>query len=232
MTNIQTMQVPFGIKNYWRMFKSKGIRLPIYYFFEAHLFDILHGTDTHKWLPKAFINSKTVITSEASIYMASWTNEVKRSFRTLNDMLGVAFENYTFIDVGCGKGKVTIIWESCCRSQGRRQEIYGLELLEDLIPIAQSNYMKIHGEPGKFLVKDASDINPIEFGKKFILYLYNPFNENILERMIRKFSNYETVIVYNNPVHGDLLLSKGYEVIAGSNGFHGNLHTIIFRRCI
>ncbi len=225
-------KVPFGLLNYWRMYKSKGIKLPIYYFFEAHLFDILYGTDTHKWLPKEYLDSENSATDDSSIYMASWTNEVKRIFRSLNDSMGDQFEKYTFIDVGCGKGKVGIIWESCCRSHGRKQDIFGLDLVEELIPIAESNHKKIFGSRGKYLVQDASKINPEQFGNRFILYLYNPFNENILSKMIGRFTSYETIVVYNNPVHGDFLLSKGYSIILSNNGFHGNLHTNVYRRNI
>ena len=48
--------------------------------------------------------------------------------------------------------------------------------------------------------------------------------------MLDKFSNFEHLIVYNNPVHSEFLKKNGYEIIFEHNGFHGNLHTIGFKK--
>jgi len=60
--------------------------------------------------------------------------------------------------------------------------------------------------------------------------LYNPFDDYILGKMLDKFSNFEHLIVYNNPVHSEFLKKNGYEIIFEHNGFHGNLHTIGFKK--
>lgn len=110
--------VPFGFKNYLRMFRSKGIKLPVYYFFQAHLYDLIHGVDTHKWLPKTYLESDAALNkNEYYIYMASWTCEIKNIFEKIKSYLGKNFSEYTFIDIGCGKGKVPIVWNQCCINQ-------------------------------------------------------------------------------------------------------------------
>ena len=48
----------FSFKDYYRMYKSRGLRLPVYYFFENHLFDLLNNTDTNVWLPKIHYSEK------------------------------------------------------------------------------------------------------------------------------------------------------------------------------
>lgn len=222
--------VPFSFVNYWRMLKAKGIKLPIYYFFQAHMFDLLHGVDTHKWLPKTYLKNELDNYEHISMYMASWTSEIKNIFKTLNKILSSEFEKYTFIDIGCGKGKVGIIWDICCKKNGLKQEIYGIDLLEELILIAEKNSLKILGSKGNYFTQDVTKINPSKFGNKFILYLYNPFDEFILRKMLDKFSDFDTLIVYNNPVHSDFLKKNGWEVIFEHNGFHGNLHTIGFKK--
>jgi hypothetical protein len=45
-------KVNFGFPDYWRIFKKYGPRLPLTYFLEAHLFDLIHKTNTQTWLPK------------------------------------------------------------------------------------------------------------------------------------------------------------------------------------
>ena len=220
--------VPFSFINYWRMYKTKGIKLPLYYFFQAHLFDLINGTDTHKWLPKKYIENEVANFEHVGIYLASWTSEVKKIFKKLNYILGSDFEKYTFIDIGCGKGKVGIIWNILCKNYCKKQSIFGVDLLEELIVIAENNHLKILGSKGKYLAQDVTKINPTEFGNKFILYLYNPFDDFILGKMLEKFEKYETLIVYNNPVYSDFLLGNGYSILFEHNGFHGNLHTIGF----
>jgi len=141
-TERESNSVPFSFVNYWRMYKAKVIKLPIYYFFQAHIFDLLHGVDTHKWLPKTYLKKELDNYENVSMYMASWTSEVKNIFKTLNKILGSEFEKYTFIDIGCGKGKVGIIWDICCKKIGKKQEIYGIDLLEELILIAEKKLLK------------------------------------------------------------------------------------------
>lgn len=224
-----TSSVPFSFINYWKMYQAKGIKLPIYYFFQAHLFDLIYKTDTHKWLPKNFVKNEKYDSNNASIYMASWTSEIKKIFKTLSKLLGADFENYTFIDIGCGKGKVGIVWNMCCDKQNKEQHIFGVDLLEELISIAKSNHKKVIGTEGRYFTQDITEINPSKFGNKFILYLYNPFNDVILKKMLEKFSNFETLIVYNNPVYSDTLINNGYTKFFEHKGFHGNLHTIGFK---
>jgi len=137
--SINSHKVPFGITDYFRMYKSKGIKLPIYYFFQAHLFDLIHGVDTHKWLPKQYEDkNKVYASSHNHIYMASWTCEIKRVFNRLHRILGKHFEDYTFIDIGCGKGKVGVVWTKCCIKLGITQKIIGIDINQDLIEIART----------------------------------------------------------------------------------------------
>jgi SAM-dependent methyltransferase len=131
--------------------------------------------------------------------MESWTSEIKNIFKTLNKILDSEFEKYTFIDIGCGKGKVGIIWTICCRKLGKKQEIFGIDLLEEIIVIAKKNSLKILVSEGKNLTQDVIKINPSEFGKKFILYLYNPFDDfvfdNIPNDVIRFFNELIEVVI-------------------------------------
>ncbi|WP_108647146.1 methyltransferase domain-containing protein [Polynucleobacter rarus] len=222
----------FTFKNYYRMFKAKGIRLPFYYFFQAHFFDLYYGVDTHLWLPKDYIKQNNENLKYAEIYMASWTNEVKRIFKRVEKILGDTFINYKFIDIGCGKGKVGIIWTKLCSNKNIKQDIFGLDIVPELIEIAQQNHLKIYGTKGNYYIKDVTEINPKEYGQKFILYLYNPFDQFILNKLLIKFKEYETIIIYTNPVHHEFVLKYGFSKIFEHKGFHGNLNTITYKNQI
>lgn len=227
---INEEKVSFSIKNYWRMYRARGIRLPIYYFFQSHLFDLLYGTDTHKWLPKNYASVNPENFEHAEMYMASWTCEVIKTYKTLYRMLGPQLKDYVFIDIGCGKGKVGIIWQDCCYKYSIEQKIFGLDILDELVLCAKENHNKFFKSNGNYAVLDATKINPLEFGRKFILYMYNPFDEFILEKVLERFDDFDALVIYNNPVHSDVLLNMGYKKFFEHNGFHPNLHTIGFKK--
>ena len=222
-------RVPFSILNYWRMYKARGARLPFYYFFQAHAFDLIHKTDTHKWLPKEYIAHPFENFDNCGMYMASWDCEIKTIFHRTKDLVK-NFSEYTFIDIGCGKGKVTILWALECLKIGLKQKIYGIDILPELIEIAKANHAKVLGNDGNFFCEDATKIVPHDYGDKFILYLYNPFDDFVIDKMLDRFSSDDTLIIYNNPVHASFIIKKGWTPIFEKNGFHPNLHTIIFAR--
>ena len=59
------------------MAKSRGLKLPIKYFLENHLFDIINRTDTHRWLPKEYYKENLNNIDHGVLYMSSWTSILK-----------------------------------------------------------------------------------------------------------------------------------------------------------
>ena len=91
------------LKNYYRMFKKRGVKLPILYFLNVHLFDILHKTDTQIWLPKHSYNKNLRNLKFGVLYMAAWTDAINWSFNFCK--LNKNFKDFKLVDIGCGKGK-------------------------------------------------------------------------------------------------------------------------------
>ena len=210
------------------MYRARGIKLPLYYFFQAHLFDWLHQTDTHTWLPKDRYQESVSNLEHGVMYMASWTSEIKRTFDSLRSLLGAHFPSYSFIDVGCGKGKVVAVWNMLCRKQLINQPVTGIDYHLGLIKIARENHQKLLGYPGHFFAEDATQTEFGKFGDHLIIYLYNPFDAVILEIMLYRLRDIPCIIIYNNPVHAQTLENHSWIVLAQHNGFHPNLHTIIY----
>jgi len=212
------------------MYKAGGIKLPLYYFSQSHLFDLIHKTNTHTWLLKENYDIALDNFEHGSMYMCSWTSEVKKIFNIVRNLLAKEFSNYTFIDVGCGKGKVAIIWKSECSKVKEKQYIIGLDYYKPLINVAQINHQIFFNEQGNYFHLDATQTNYCDFGDKIILYFYNPFDEIIMEKVLDKLHLLKTIIIYNYPVHSDLIIQKGWEIIHQHNGFHPNLRTIIYKK--
>lgn len=219
----------FGLPDYWRMLSKRGPRLPVLYFLNAHLFDLLHRTDTHVWLPKEQYASRPENFEHGVLYMSSWTREIKRSFHALRALAG-DLGMFTFVDIGCGKGKVVLLWQKLLARSGIRQTVYGIDYYPPFIATARENSGKMFSHPGNFLYADATTLDYSRFGKKLVVYLYNPFGEVILRKVLQRLKNADVFVIYNNPVHADVFPEFGYELVYEHAGLYPNSQTKIFRK--
>lgn len=98
-------------------------------------------------------------------------------------------EEYSFVDLGCGKGKVLLYNQV---TGANYKELIGVELDEDLYKIAVANTNSI---PGPIIYnKNLLDYELPE--NKCIIFVFNPTHINIwLEFLKNKTFNYDTIIV-------------------------------------
>lgn len=113
-----------------------------------------------------------------------------------------------FIDVGCGKGRVT-----CCASTYSLQKVIALDLNETLVKAAIENARRMRGCKSS-VVGVTADATQFNYQEVTVIYMYNPFGRDIMERMIAKVA--ESVaetprrirIVYANNLHEEPLLAQ------------------------
>ena len=220
------------------MFKKYGIKLPYRYFKEVHYFDISRGTNTHYWRIKdlEFDTKWTEARSDGVIYMASWTNEIKKSLNILFKFLGNKFVSFQFIDAGCGKGKPIFIYNEFIKKKriSKTYSSIGIDYSLSNINIAKDNLIKIFDKEDisqdlktEFIYSEISDFEKYISSKKLIIYMYNPFNGNTLKNFINKLSNYKCYIIYNNPKNLDFFLEKDFKLVYEFYGWHDNCSTVI-----
>ena len=87
----------FYFSSYLKIFKNRGIKSLIDEIKDNLFFDIINGTSTQIREGKSTLNYKH--------YSPAYTSLIIESIKVLN----IDFENYNFIDLGSGKGKVTLI---------------------------------------------------------------------------------------------------------------------------
>lgn len=203
----------FGIWDYWRMYQARGIQLPFKYFVETHLFDLLNNTDTHTWLPKSQHETIPENFEHGTFYMSSWSSEIQNSFHVIDKLLGDEFSEYSFIDIGCGKGKVVLTWRKACAQARKSQAIFGIDYYEPFLDIARNNNQRVFHDDGNYSYEDATKTRFQAYGDKLIIYLANPFDEFILEKVITNLSSSKSIIIYNYPVHGEIIVKHGYKLI-------------------
>ena len=116
------------------------------------------------------------------------------------------------LDIGCGKGFVLLFFSGLSFDK-----VAGIEYDEKLCRIARRNLRKTSGKI-KVYRADAADFPLYENYDTF--YLYNPFDEKILEKCIDlilaslKKCPRKLTVFYCNPVYGDVLKKKGFEEAA------------------
>lgn len=217
----------FGLIDYYRMWRRRGIRLPIAYFLNTHLFDIRNGTDTHVWLPKESYPDRPKNFEHGVLYMCSWTNTVEESTQKALDILSIAQEHAILMDIGCGKGKVVCVWS---KRFPRAIKIIGIDYSSALIRICKENLSIISAKSVEIINADATEYDyesELPQGPK-IMYLYNPFDAQIILGFLKKVNSVASIIIYNNPLHGEVLVENGFKRIYKRRGWHQNANYDIF----
>lgn len=215
----------FGLNDYVMMFKKRGVRLPINYFFQNHLFDLINNVDTHVWLPKSEFKESLENFENGVLYMSSWTNIIKESTNFCLNLLKDNPVNINLIDIGCGKGKVLCVWSKTYKNE---YPLIGIEYSKVLSDICLVNLKKINAQNYNILNCDACDLNYDNTADVNIFYLYNPFDDIILNKIIKKISNKKCIVIYNNPVYRESFIDNGFKILKEKHGWHPNAQYSIF----
>lgn len=119
-------------------------------------------------------------------------------------------ENDVFVDVGCGKGRVT-----CCACRQPIKKVVAIELNASLLRRATSNADRVRARKSEieYVWMSAEEY---DYAGATVVYLYNPFNADLMGRVMAKvLQSYECAprtirIVYANPVHEEILTRAGW----------------------
>jgi hypothetical protein len=122
---------------------------------------------------------------------------------------GFDFRNFTFIDLGSGKGRTLLM-----ASAYPFRRIIGAELLPSLNQIAQENLSKYQSDTQKCFSVESICADATEFAlplEPTVLFLFNPFPEAELKRVIanleRSLRRHPRVVyvAYHNPLLAHVL---------------------------
>ena len=235
-------QRPFGIVDYWRMFKARGIRLPVTYFLQCHLYDLIHSTDTHTQILKSWEKDTEWASerSDGTYYMSSWSGQLLKTYSFLLNHLCASFPSYQFIDLGCGKGKPSLLYRQFCQSRHIFQHYrpLGIDYSLSNIQIANENSSRLFphdSQPPEFIFDQAGNLSRYLQSKKLIIYMSNPFGEatlsnlfDTLNLLLSENALDDVIIVYNNPIHADLFSHDLWMTLSSWAGWHRFLHTNIY----
>jgi SAM-dependent methyltransferase len=142
----------------------------------------------------------------------------------LAQQTNIDFRDFTFIDLGSGKGRTLLM-----ASDYPFRRILGVELLPSLNEIAQQNLVQYQGESQKCFAResicaDATTFTLPEGG--LVIYLFNPFPESGLRRALANLEESlnqrprPIYVVYHNPQLEAVLNENGsLKRIAGTHQY-------------
>jgi hypothetical protein len=145
-------------------------------------------------------------------------------FHEMMAALNIAFEDFTFIDLGSGKGRTLLM-----ASDYPFRRIIGVELLPELNQVAQTNLQKYKSGAQKCFQLESCCADARHYAlptEQVVLYLSNPLPRTGLVRLIENLEQSleehprSVSVIYHNPIHEDVMAARPWlKRAAGTHQF-------------
>ena len=184
-------------------------------------FDTRHDVDTDGEIPVGQLGMPADIAAQAERYMPTEEGLLEAAVA----FAGIEPTRFSFVDLGCGKGRPLIL-----AAQLRFRRLIGVEIVPALANIARANLAQL-GVAAEVHTGDAARfVFPPE---PVVLFLFNPFKAAAIGAVIealRAARSPELVVIYHAPEHGELLDASGFLTRLGSpRGWGGRRGVAIWR---
>jgi SAM-dependent methyltransferase len=135
-------------------------------------FDATYGTDTGGISPVWSLDADSANARYGERYQAIAADQLDAAFSFLDE----DWSTFTFVDLGCGKGRALIA--ACQHGFGR---VIGVEFAKSLVEIAIKN-SKIVGARAEVRHEDATEF---EFPEgDLVVFMFNPFREIVMRQVM------------------------------------------------
>ncbi|MGH9404207.1 MAG: class I SAM-dependent methyltransferase [Terriglobia bacterium] len=177
-------------------------------------FDQKYGTDTGGMVPLWKFKITSPNARFGVIYQTAGEQEVANALNALPEAPG----DFTFVDVGCGKGRTLLI----AARLGFKQVI-GVEFVHELAEVAKKNLQKMQIGNATVLEMDAAAYRFPD--DDLVVYFCNPFSEEVMSKVIanlRESLAKRIYVVYLAPVCAALFDASGFLTrLAATDGERG-----------
>lgn len=160
-------------------------------------FDMKNGTDTSGIVPLWRLSITSTNARFGGRYHASEEWELAGAMRLLCEELS----SFTFLDLGCGKGRSLLI---AARMGFRR--VIGVEFAAELVATARKN-IRVMGVSNAIVIDaDAADFRLPEGNQ--VIFLFNPFGQVVVRKVVANLERPregKLYVIYSNPIHANAL---------------------------
>ncbi|MBV9483278.1 MAG: class I SAM-dependent methyltransferase [Acidobacteria bacterium] len=136
------------------------------------------------------------------VFHSAYEPTEPQSFHEMIRSLGIDYSQFTFLDLGSGKGRTLLM-----ASEYPFRRIVGVELLPELHQVAEDNIRRYKPALGNRVQSICADAARFEFPcEPAVLFLFNPFPESVLKdvvtRLTESLRRYPRMayLIYHNPV--------------------------------
>jgi SAM-dependent methyltransferase len=160
---------------------------------EKHPYDDLTGCDTSGMMHRSRLGG------DAEDYQAIDPDIFRACVGHIGD-IEKDFSRFTFVDIGCGKGRPLLLAEE----YGFRS-IIGVELSGSLAKVATANAARIGSRRISVVHSDAREF---QFpAGPLVVFFFNPFSGETLRIMMRNLARHtgELYVIYINPLHAEIV---------------------------
>lgn len=173
--------------------------------YHQHPIDKALGTDTSGFIDADRLTNGQQPSDQHNFYMGSQPSIVRRALESLP-----AIEGYTFLDLGCGKGRAMIV-----ATEYPFATVLGCDISSDLVATANANAKILTSRFPRRVSMHAvvSDVRQLTYPEgKLVIFLYNPFGESLVGHVLSRLvdaldanSVEHVFIVYYNPVEAHVV---------------------------
>lgn len=142
--------------------------------------DLIHGVDTCGDIPLTDLNFDSKHKTPGLEYQSHHPAIIRAGLKLLN----IRHQDYTFVDFGCGKGRVLLV-----ASEFPFRKIIGIEFAPQLAESARQNLKTYRARNRKCFEMEAITGDATEYElppEPQVLYFYSPFERSIMDEVIDK----------------------------------------------
>jgi len=153
------------------------VRRAIFRLADKAAFDWRYGTDTTDFVP----NENLAATSANLAFGTEYQPTAAREFQRMVRELPITPKNFTFVDIGCGKGRTLLL-----AAQAGFHRIVGVDYSSKVLASARQNIARFQpraaGAQYETVAADAVDFNfpPGDC----VLFFFNPFNVKVMGSVV------------------------------------------------
>ena len=143
---------------------------------QSHPFDLLHGTDTGGLIS----GMELAVSSLSAAYITIYLGVPPSTLRPFLSELPVRYEDFSFVDIGCGKGRALFI-----AAEFPFRRLFGVEIAGELCDVARANVALKQSWQERISIVNQDATRFVFPDGPLILYLYHPFLTPVLRRFLK-----------------------------------------------
>ena len=183
-------------------------------------FDLRFGIDTAEGVPRWKLND---VISANKRFASSYVPSQEKDVLMLLSLLPVCPQEYLFVDIGSGKGKVLLL-----AAEYGFKRIVGVEFSPHLHAIAEANVSHYLGNSSRDCQIECRCLDAADYpipSDKLVMFLYNPFEAVVIQSILRRLQEslrvcdrQVFVINFGSLLRGALCDSEFLRPISGKGG--------------